>query len=166
MLDLGDIQRGAIGKAEFLQPKITRRIASEVVAHRDLVGTVLEFQDQVTTGARQLKVTHRDIGAKLDGIDLGGTGVKVVDCVLAPATLEAVHIAADIAFQGIIASTTGQGVVAIATIASVVACPTDQHVVACPRIQDVVALFGLNQIITGATIDHVAQGTPKQIVIT
>ncbi len=134
MLDEGfhcvDVQDLAIDEADFLQAITTRGVLIEVAADGDAVCAALEKQDQVIAIAAEGDVLCANTGTELDGIDPAGAAVVVVDGILAPAAIEAVHIVAGFALQIVVAQTADEGIVTGAAVERVVALITLKEVIA------------------------------------
>src|SRR5690606_21356592 len=158
----------------LLQSVGTGAVLVEVVVDSNLVSRTHQRQDQRITRAGDLDVARRNIPRELDRIDLAGAGVVVVDGVLAPATAEAVDVAARIAAQGVVTDTTVENVVAIAAVQLVVALTAQQQVIAIFTVQTVITLLAVQHIVArttvqvivaGSGIDHVGRGIGPQVVV-
>ncbi|ETD52643.1 hypothetical protein X778_13620 [Pseudomonas aeruginosa VRFPA07] len=125
-----DVQDLAIDEADFLQSIIARGVLAEVAADGDAVCAVLEGQHQVVAVAIEQDVIRADAAAELDGIDLVGVAVVVLNGVLAPAAVEAVYIVAGFAIQVVVAQTADEGIVASATVEYVVAFVALEEIIA------------------------------------
>ncbi len=129
-LYLLDIPSRAIDKADLLKPGVACSILTEVAADGDAVCAALEKQDQIIAIAAEDDVLCANAGTELNGIDLVGAAVIVLNGVLAPAAVEAVYIVAGFAIQVVIAETADEGIVASATVERVVALITLKEVIA------------------------------------
>src|SRR5690606_36871615 len=93
----------------------------EVAGDGDPVGAAGQQEHQAVVGAGDADVVRGDAGGELDGVELAGAGVVVVDGVLTPAAGEAVDVGADAAVERVVAGAAVEDVVAAVAVEAVVA---------------------------------------------